>query len=199
MIDKDLQDGLMGDKLNNTYKINHSDNNTADSNATGKPEQAESIREADSSDNPVNAKQDTVQENVNINLMELMNSFNKYFEPSNPFGGRRGNYTWWKVNSPVYLNNVLYQHKVRTPLLFNPAVMMAHFKYRHLIIGVYSDRVRKNEYIVGGVPGVYGIDDRPFGDMCRWVQLEGYKPRYGAFGYWLVYIDTKTGKLLKVN
>jgi hypothetical protein len=86
-----------------------------------------------------------------------------------------------------------------TPLLFNPAVMMSHFKYRHLLTGVYVERPKGREFIVCGIPGVNGIDETPFGEMCRWVQLEGYKPRYGSFGYWLVYIDPKTGKLFKLN
>ncbi|MCX7923753.1 MAG: hypothetical protein N3B21_17350 [Clostridia bacterium] len=132
-------------------------------------------------------------------IEKLRESLNKYFEPYNPFGIRRGNYKWWKISSPVYLNNILYQCNIKTPLLFNPKVLMAHFKYRHLIAGIYIDRIRRREYIVFGVPGVYGLDENPFGEMCRWVQLEGYKPKYGAFGYWLVYIEPKTGKLLKVN
>lgn len=133
------------------------------------------------------------------NLEKLRQNLDTYFEAFNPFGSRKGNYKWWKISSPVYLNNILYQCNIKTPLLFNPSLMMAHFKYRHLLLGIYIDRVRRREYVVCGVPGVYSLDDRPFGELCRWVQLEGYKPKYGAFGYWLVYIDPKTGKLLKVN
>lgn len=130
----------------------------------------------------------------NINLFKK--SMDKYFETCDPFGSRRRDYRWWKIGNPAYLNNVLYQCNIKTPLLFNPKVMMAHFKYRHLIVGVYTDRMRRFECIVCGVPGVYNIDDKPFGDMCRWVQVEGNRPRYGAFGYWLVYVDPKTGNFL---
>jgi hypothetical protein len=93
----------------------------------------------------------------------------------------------------------MYQCNIKTPLLFNPAVMMAHFKYRHLIVGIYSDQIRKREFVVCGVPGIHRVDDKPFGDLCRWVQVEGSRPRYGAFGYWLVYIDGKSGKLLNIS
>lgn len=130
---------------------------------------------------------------------EFKNALNRYFEVADPFGSKRKDYMWWKVNSPVYLNNILYQYNIRTPLLFNPLVITANFKYRHLIIGIYTDKARSREYIVCGIPGVYGIDSKPFGEMCRWVQLEGNKPKYGAFGYWLVYIDPKTGKFLPLN
>lgn len=138
-------------------------------------------------------------ESIPGDVDKLRENLDKYFEPCDPFKSRRSNYKWWKVNSPVYLNNLLYQCNIRTPLLFNPKVLMSHFKYRHLIAGIYADRARMREYIVCGVPGVYSIDERPFGELCRWVQLEGYKPRYGAFGYWLVYIDPRTGKLLRVS
>ena len=130
---------------------------------------------------------------------ELRQYFDKYFEVYDPFRSKRKDYKWWKVGSPVQLNNIMYQCNIKTPLLFNPAVMMAHFKYRHLIVGIYTDQVQKREYVVCGVPGIHRVDDKPFGDLCRWVQVEGNRPRYGAFGYWLVYVDGKSGKLLNIN
>lgn len=126
----------------------------------------------------------------------LKKDLDRCFEICDPFSSRRRDYKWWKVNSPVHLNNVLYQCNIKTPVLFNPKILMSHFKYRHLIFGIYTDTVRNKEYVVFGVPGVYSIDDRPFKDICRWAQVEGNKPRYGAFGYWLVYIDPKTGKIV---
>ncbi|MCR4434992.1 MAG: hypothetical protein QHH06_06380 [Clostridiales bacterium] len=135
----------------------------------------------------------------NNRLEVLIKNLDNYFEKCDPFNSRRRDYRWWKVNSPVYLNNLLYQCNIKTPLLFNPRVMMAHFKYRHLVVGIYSDRIRRKEYIVCGIPGVYSVDDVPFGDLCRWVQIEGSRPRYGAFGYWLVYIDYETGKFINFS
>ena len=129
----------------------------------------------------------------------LQNNLDKYFERFDPFKSRRRDYKWWKISSPVHLNNILYQCNIKTPILFNPRVMMAHFKYRHMIVGIYSDRARRREYIVCGIPGTYNIDDRPFGEMCKWVQVEGNRPSYGSFGYWLVYMDYKTGKLLSLR
>lgn len=137
--------------------------------------------------------------NLPGNTGKFREYLDRYFESCNPFNSRKGNYKWWRVISPVYLNNILYQCNIKTPLLFDTAVIMAHFKYRHLIIGIYSDKARKKEYIVFGVPGVFDIDEKPFDDVCRWVQLEGYRPRYGAFGYWLIYLDVRNGKLLRVS
>ncbi|MCX7708876.1 MAG: hypothetical protein N2484_03405 [Clostridia bacterium] len=143
-----------------------------------------------------NAHQKNAESSTIGDVDRLKKELDRCFEICDPFRSRRRDYKWWKVNSPVHLNNVLYQCNVKTPVLFNPKILMSHFKYRHLIFGIYSDTVRNKEYVVFGVPGVYSVDERPFQDICRWAQVEGNKPRYGAFGYWLVYIDPKTGKIV---
>ena len=144
---------------------------------------------------PVQEKKDSGLGNID-KLKELLEA---NFEKCDPFNSNRSDYKWWKVANPVNLNNLLYECNIRSPLLFNPNVMMSHYKYRHLIIGVFTDRQTKKEYLVCGVPGMHMVDKRPFDDLCRWVQFEGSKPLYGAFGYWLVYIDPKTGRLISTR
>lgn len=143
--------------------------------------------------NPVNPENDLYQD-----MDKLRRNFDRHFVIFDPFNSKRRDYKWWKVDNPVNLNNMLFQSNIRSPLLFNPVVMMAHFKFRHLAIGIYSDRSKEREYLVCGVPGVFGIDSRPFGDMCKWIQMEGDTHRYGAFGYWIVFIDPKSGKFLSI-
>lgn len=129
----------------------------------------------------------------------LKKHMNRYFEPTEPFRIKRRDYKWWKVGSPPQLNNFLYQCNIRSPILFNPKVISAHFKYRHMLAGIYTDLQRRKEYIVCGIPGVYELDERPFGELCRWVQVEGHRPKYGAFGYWIAYVDPGTGKLMELR
>ncbi len=143
--------------------------------------------------------QNVAKEEKKGDLEKLKEMLGRNFEQNDPFQTRRSDYKWWKVSNPVNLNNILYQCNIRSPLLFNPVVMMAHFKYRHLEIGVFTDRVRKHEYVVCGVPGMHMIDKKPFGDMCKWVQVEGNRPKYGGFGYWIVYLDPATGKILSLK
>jgi hypothetical protein len=132
-------------------------------------------------------------------VSQLREELDRYFEQCDPFHSNRSDYMWWRVSNPVNLNNMLYQCNVRSPLLFNPEVMMAHYKYRHLIVGIFLHRAKEKQYIVCGVPGMSMVDRKPFGDMSRWVQAEGNRPRYGAFGYWLVYIDPDGGKILNMS
>lgn len=138
----------------------------------------------------------TTVSNKSGDIDKLKASFDQCFERSEPFRSRRKEYVWWKASSPVYLNNMLYQCNIKTPLMFNPLVMMAHFKYRHLIAGIYTDKSRKQEYFVCGIPGAYNVDERPFGEMCKWVQTDTGRLQYGTFGYWLVFIEPKSGKFV---
>lgn len=132
------------------------------------------------------------------NVTLLKDEFDRYFELSDPFHSRRSDYLWWRVTNPVNLNNLLYQCDIRSPLLFNPVVMMAHYKYGHLIIGIFQHKETQKQYVVCGVPSMNMVDGKPFGEMSRWVQAEGSRPRYGAFGYWLVYINPDDGKILSI-
>ncbi|AEV70451.1 hypothetical protein [Acetivibrio clariflavus] len=130
---------------------------------------------------------------------ELHRQFDSIFERYSPFLAKRTDYIWWKVASPVHLNNILYNFGIQIPFLFNPLVLMAHNKYNHLIVGIYRDDIHQRDYIVCGVPGIYWVDEKPFGNACRWAQVEGNTPTYGAFGYWIVYINPKTGKVLAID
>jgi len=138
------------------------------------------------------------QERTTADLEKLQKDLDDNFETSDPFNSRRSDYKWWRVTNPVNLNNILYQNNIRSPLMFNPAVMMAHYKYRHLIIGIFMHRNGK-KYVVCGVPGMHMIDIKPFGEMNTWVQADGNRLRYGSFGYWLVYIDPENGRIMKPN
>lgn len=145
----------------------------------------------------INTKGDKASSELDIGI--LREELDKSFESCNPFNTRSKRFVWWKINSPGYLNNILFRNNVKTYLLFNPKVMLAHYKYRYIIFGIRYDKYSGRERFVCGVPGVYSIDDNPFGSMGSWAQLEGFKPKYGAFGYWIILIDPRTGKLIKIK
>lgn len=147
----------------------------------------------------VNNKNSDKPEVKEFGYEEVTKQFDLTFEKYVPFSVKRTDYSWWKVTSPIHLNNILYKFGIKIPVLFNPLVLMAHYKYNHLIVGVYRDDIRQKDYIVCGIPGVYWVDEKPFGNACRWAQIEGNTPVYGAFGYWIVYINPKTGKILAIG
>ncbi len=133
--------------------------------------------------------------NIQLLKQELDNSFEEY----NPFKTRNRSFRWWKINSPGFLNNILFRNNIKTYLLFNPKVMLAHYKYRYIILGIKNNRQPGREKLICGIPGVYNIDDNPFASVGSWVQMEGYRPKYGAFGYWVVMLDPRTGKISKMK
>ncbi|EPR14287.1 hypothetical protein [Ruminiclostridium papyrosolvens] len=133
--------------------------------------------------------------NMQLLKQELDNSFEEY----NPFRTRNRSFRWWKINSPGFLNNILFRNNIKTYLLFNPKVMLAHYKYRYIILGIRNTRQPGKEKLICGIPGVYSIDDNPFNNVGSWVQMEGFRPKYGAFGYWIVMLDPRTGKISKMR
>ncbi|AEY64468.1 hypothetical protein [Clostridium sp. BNL1100] len=133
--------------------------------------------------------------NMQLLKQELDNSFEEY----NPFRTRNRSFRWWKINSPGFLNNILFRNNIKTYLLFNPKVMLAHYKYRYIILGIKNNRQPGREKLICGIPGVYNIDDNPFNSVGSWVQIEGFRPKYGAFGYWIVMLDPRTGKISKMK
>jgi len=147
----------------------------------------------------IRKNQNRVLPSTDRRVQRLRDELSRYFQKCDPFRSRRSDYTWWNVNNPVYLNNILYASGIRSPLLFNPAVMLAHYKYRHLIIGIFQHKETGKQYVVCGVPGMYMVDQKPFGELSTWAQAEGNRIRYGAFGYWLVYIDPENGRILNLN
>jgi hypothetical protein len=128
-------------------------------------------------------------------LIVLEEELDRSFDLCDPFHSRRSDYKWWRAENPVNLNNMFYLSSIRSPLMFNQAVMTAHYKYKHLIIGIFTHKTGQR-YIICGVPGMYMVDPNPFGEMGKWVQAEGNRQRYGAFGYWLLYIDPKDGSVI---
>ncbi|HOJ09172.1 MAG TPA: hypothetical protein PK733_01075 [Clostridiales bacterium] len=132
-------------------------------------------------------------------INKLVQCFDKEFKRYDPFNVRRRDYKWWKVTSPVNLINLLEQCDINVPRIFNPSIIMSYFKYRYLIAGIFSSRKRGRDYFVCGIPGTHNIDDSPFGNLCRWVQVERNRSKYGAFGYWVAYIDPHTGELLRFS
>jgi hypothetical protein len=148
---------------------------------------------------PSGEQQSNREERKGPEIEKLERMFNKDFKKVNPFRRARSDYDWWKVESPVHFNNILHFCGIKAPLLFNNDVMTAHYKYRHLLAGIFRDDENLRWFLVCGIPGAFMVDPSPFGNMCRWVRAGGQRPGFGSMGYWLVYIDPNTGNILKIN
>ena len=132
-------------------------------------------------------------------MVGLANVFNYYFEKSNPFYNSRKDYKWWNVDNPMVLNDLLFKTGIKIPLVLHQRVCTGHLKYKHLILGIYSDNIRGMQYLVLGVPSLYQLDLNPFSVAGRWVQVCKHKTENNSFGYWITYIDPLTGMALKMQ
>ena len=74
--------------------------------------------------------------------------------------------------------------------------MASHSKYKFILSGSYTDAKEGTKLLVFGIPGAYNIDQRPYRNMCRWVQAENGIGYAGVFGYWLIYMDPYSNKIL---
>jgi len=162
-------------------------------------ENVESTFQSEAKSNDQEKNSSYIKRKKTSDISKLIKLLDKEFKRCDPFNSRRRDYRWWNINSPVNLINVLEQCDINVPRFFSPSVVMSYFKYRYLVAGVYISRRRGREYFVCGIPGTHNIDESPFGNLCRWVQVERNNKEYGSFGYWVTYIDPNTGELLKFN
>ncbi len=134
--------------------------------------------------------------NIEDDIAKLEELYDQVFERMEPFGRSRTDYTWWKVDNPVRLNDCLFSANISAPMIFNREVIAAHNKYKYMLSGIYKDIGEGKKLLVFGIPGTYNFDPRPYRNMCRWVQAESGTGHPGVFGYWLIYLDPYSKRIL---
>lgn len=119
-----------------------------------------------------------------------------YFESIEPFSNPRQDYSWYRVNDLARLSNLLFACNMRIPLFANPRILVGLFKYRHLLAGFYRSAHNDMKYFVLGVPARDDSEGKPFENISRWVDSQNTE--YGDMtGYWLVYINLRSGEFVK--
>lgn len=118
------------------------------------------------------------------------------FEQIEPFSNPRDDYTWYRVNDIAKLSNLLFTCNMKIPLFANPRILVGLFKYRHILAGFYRSFHNNMNYFVLGVPAKDETDGKPFENISRWVG--SVIEEYGDMtGYWLVYINMRTGEFVR--
>ena len=124
--------------------------------------------------------------------------FDEYFQKVDPFGTGRRDYEWWWVNNPVFLNNILYDFKIKSPLIFKPEIMDSQFKYKHIIVGIFHDATSDESYFIYGIPGNMDYDKAPGGIHSVWIKAGFDFQGTNTFGYWLIYFEPYSGNIINV-
>ena len=72
------------------------------------------------------------------------------------------------------------------------------YKYQHYIFGIVENQPDEATYYIYGIPGRYILSEQPYEGMTGfvyWHPLENKIPQRGDYGYWLLYVDAKTGNI----
>ena len=133
-----------------------------------------------------------------IDIDKIGEKFDEYFQKVDPFGTGRRDYEWWWVNNPVFLNNILYDFKIKSPLIFKPEIMDSQFKYKHIIVGIFHDANSDESYFIYGIPGNMDYDKAPGGQHSVWIKAGFDFQGNNTFGYWLIYFEPYSGNIINV-
>ena len=133
-----------------------------------------------------------------IDIDKIGEKFDEYFQKVDPFGTGRRDYEWWWVNNPVFLNNILYDFKIKSPLIFKPEIMDSQFKYKHIIVGIFHDANSDESYFIYGIPGNMDYDKAPGSLHSVWIKAGFDFQGNNTFGYWLIYFEPYSGNIINV-
>jgi hypothetical protein len=138
------------------------------------------------------------------NIREML----KRYERIKPFEKGPEDCYWWKMNynkQNMYTGFLPFFGYILSLYHYNPYISYMNnctnlmHKYGHYIFGICYDKDREPRYYVYGVPGRYLYKEQPFRGMTGfvyWHPMEDKKAEKGDYGYWLLYIDIKTGNVV---
>jgi len=130
----------------------------------------------------------------------------KYSEEIQPFEKNLDNCRWWKMDythQNKYRGFLPFFGYVLNIYYYNPYVFYMNNcdnlieRYGHYIFGICYEDDRPKYYIYG-VPGRYLYKEQPFRGMTGfvyWKPIEDKEPCRGDYGYWLLFIDARTGNV----
>lgn len=166
------------------------------------PEEKQSMKEGNEENEKRNLESSCYYINENLDKIETI------LTPCTPFDPPLKNHKWWKITGQ---EEVLEQFYLFFNGFFVP-LMYPYMKYRNIgeiykkkynykLFGMVCDEKNvKNhlKYYVYGIPGRLCIQEQPFQGntgFLYWHPAKYYKKEKGAMGYWLLYVDSKTGSI----
>lgn len=153
--------------------------------------------------NKIDSYMETVK-NYSMHLANYTMDILKFFEKVDPFRENLKDCSWWRIdqeNEQIhrgflpfydYLINTYYPYPLTTKITTCQSLIEKH---KHYIFGIVmkQDEIK---YYVYGVPGGYTIEDHPYNGTTGFNTWLKNKDSYEGLGYWLVYIDALSGKIV---
>ncbi|QXM06866.1 hypothetical protein [Crassaminicella indica] len=131
----------------------------------------------------------------------------KYYKEIEPFEKNIDDCRWWRIDfsqQTLYRNFLPFYGYVNNMYCYIPYKhYMGYYpqqvyKYKHYIFGIKSDKNNDPIYYLYGIPGRFIFNDQPYEGMTGfvyWHPIEDKSPEKGDYGYWILHIDAKTGKV----
>lgn len=140
----------------------------------------------------------TYKNDYEKNLYGLLDSF----EPINPLAHDIKSIKWWKVNydeNSIYKGFLPYFNQIIST--YYPYPLANHVttcqnlmqKHGYYLFGIYEEDNNISKFVYG-IPGKFTRDDQPYRGVTGFKNWS-YKNNDidGDYGYWLAFIDAKTG------
>ncbi len=153
--------------------------------------------------NKMDAYMETAK-NYSLQVANYTMDILKFFEKIQPFRENLRDCTWWKIehSSEDFNRGFLpfYSHLVNAyypyPLTSRTTTCQNLIeKYGHYIFGTVK-RQEEIQYYVYGVPGKYTIAEHPYNGATGFNTWLRNKNSLEDLGYWLIYIDALSGKIV---
>jgi len=153
----------------------------------------------------IEEEKEVVEEPTPINFKSQMTdyvlSILRFFPYVKPFNVELNGYDWWRIESdgvnihrgflPFY-NYLLNMYHIYPNMQNTTTCQYLIQKYNHYLFGIYKVNGDARYYIYG-IPGNFITLEHPFRGATGFNTW--YESRDG-FGYWLIYIDPYTGKVM---
>lgn len=123
------------------------------------------------------------KENKNVKTNMLENMISIYFSKCKPFLCENEKIKWWKINNHHLLNKILFYCELPDIIPTGAFLHNSYYIYGYFILGIQS--LDNSYYLIYGIPGLFGIDEKPHLPNCYWNSENNAEETYGEFGYWL--------------
>ncbi|WP_207289596.1 hypothetical protein, partial [Senegalia massiliensis] len=129
-----------------------------------------------------------------------------YFNQVDPFKINLEEYSFWEITEDSvnirrgflpyynYVVNMQYPYTLMNKMN-SPSKQIR--KYKHYLFGIVSNDESTVKHFVYGIPGLFTRREQPFRGMSGFTTwLESKDSGDERLGYWLIHIDSKTGRII---
>ncbi len=149
-----------------------------------------------------------------VNMTKAMQAYVestlKMFPKITPFEGLEAGYQWWHIYynyQTLYRSHmpfVAYIDSLRPSNQYYPYQYPSEYHrqiypYQHYLFGIQYDKQNNVQHYVYGIPGRRLRREQPYGGktgFTHWHPCKSGSNASEGFGYWLMHIDPRTGKVV---